>query len=141
MKRFVNIIFFISLSILVFCCSNPSSPERKALSLARTFVMENGSSAEKNIERMIKEGGNEVKPLGWDVYKKDDQVYLVRYRYELHSITKGIGERGYFFEVDPAKGIVTNVTDIYLKKMKPLSGPYKNDKEVVEDLMKNAEIQ
>jgi hypothetical protein len=139
MKRFVKIIFLVLPAVLAFCCSNASSPEQKSLNLARTFIMANGSSAEKNIEKMIEDGGNDVKSLGWDVDKKDDRIYLVRYKYELHSISKGIGERGYFFEVDPAKGTVMDVTDIYLKKMKPLSGPYKNDQEIEIDVLNNSE--
>jgi hypothetical protein len=139
MKRFVSIVFLVLLAVLFFCCLNATSPEQKSLNLARTFVMANGLSAEKNIEKMIEALGNDIKPLGWYLDKKDDGVYLVRYKYELHSINKGIGERGYFFEVDPAKGIVTDVTDKYLKKMKPLSGPYKNESEIVEDLMNNSE--
>jgi hypothetical protein len=141
MRRFVNFVFLVLPIVFVFCCSNATSPEQKSLNLVRTFVMANGLSAEKNIKKMIEDEGSDVKPLGWHIDKKDDGVYLVRYKYELHSIDKGIGERGYFFEVDPAKGIVTDVTDKYLKKMKPLSGPYKNKNEIVEDLMNNSEIE
>jgi hypothetical protein len=141
MRRTSGFIFLFLPALLIFCCSDNISPEKKALQLAKIFIMENGLPAGKNIERMIEAGGNDVTSHGWVVEKMDDQVYLVSFKYSLYSLEKGIGEQGYFFEVDPVKDTVKNVTEQHLKKMRPLSGPYKNDQEMTEGVMNNLESQ
>ncbi len=120
-------------------CSGDLSPEQKALVLAKKFVMKDGLSAEKNIDNMIKGGGNDIKPLGWDVEEIENQVFLVKYRYNLHSLEMGIGERGYFFRVDLRNAAVADVTDQYLKRMAPLSKPYRNEEEIVKSVVGDSE--
>jgi hypothetical protein len=101
-------------------------------------MIKEGLSAEENIDNLIKNGGSEIKPLGWEVEEIENQVFLVRYRYNMHSFEKGIGERGCFFQVDLKNSLVADVTEQHLKRMAPLSRPYKNEEEIVKSLVEGS---
>jgi hypothetical protein len=71
-----------------------------------------------------------VKPIGWRVEKIADNRYLVSYKYNLHSFKEGVGERGFFFEVDLADNSVIDKTIEYTEKMPPLTKAYSNEKNI-----------
>ncbi len=131
----MKILLMILLAGVSAGCGGDLTPEQKALDLAKKFVMSDGLSAEKNIDNLIRSGGNDIKPLGWDVEEIENQVFLVKYRYNLYSLEMGIGERGYFFRVDLKNTAVADVTDQYIKRMAPLSKPYRNEEEIVKTVV------
>lgn len=130
-------IFVFLLFIVCFMqgCSDNITPEQKALDLVI-----NSHSANKDVpvhrlvENFIREKGDDVKPVGWDVKRIKENRYLVSYKYALHSFIEGIGERGFFFEVDLADNAVTDKTIEYIEKMPPLTKAYSDEKEIFKDI-------
>jgi hypothetical protein len=132
-------IFYVILLTMVTLSSvcSQQRPETKALELAkRSHTLRGDKSAEFFIEEFLKKRGSEVKGLGWEVKEEGNQEYLVSFMYEIHSFEEGIGKRGYFFKVNPNDGSVRNVTHEYLRKMPPFEKPYKDEKGLVDDLLK-----
>jgi hypothetical protein len=130
-------IFILSFFIICFMqgCADNTSPEQKALDLAiNSHVVNKDLSVDRVIKDFIKEKGDDVKPLGWSVEKIADKRYLVSYKYSLHSFSEGIGERGFFFEVDLTDSSVTDKTIEYTKKLPPLTKAYSNEKEIFNDV-------
>jgi hypothetical protein len=136
---YVKILLLIFLLMFSASCRNDLTPKQKALDLAKKTVMEDGLSAENHIKKMIEDGGNDIKPQGWDIEKIEDQIFIVKYKYKIYSFEKGIGEQGYFFQVDLKKNEVVDVTDQYLQRMAPLSKPFKNEEEIDKSLFKNSD--
>lgn len=123
--------------LLAIGCSQ-KSPEEKAMNLViKSNVLRGDQNVGTVINDFIYERGDEVKPIGWEVTKNQNRIYLVKYRYEIHSYQEGIGERGFFFEVDLDTELVLNVTPLYVRKMEPLASPYKDEKKLVEGLIKD----
>ena len=117
------------------CCSH-EPPERRALTLVEeSETMESGTSVKHYIASWQEEKRNEVKPLGWSVERKGDQTFLVAYRYEIHSLTQGVGVRGFFFEVDLGSGVVRNVTEQRVRLMPPLQPIYQSESDMVKELL------
>ena len=133
--------FLIVLFALIFtCCSQVRSPEKKALALVlESHALGDDLSVHDVIDKMIREGGHNIRPLGWDVSMVEGGIYLVSYRYNIYSFQEGTGRRGYFFEVDLKDGSVRNVTEEFLKKMSPLSKPYKDEKEIIEEFREDSD--
>jgi hypothetical protein len=88
------------------------------------------------LDKWLKERGEEIKPIGWQVSKEHDEVYLVSYMYKVYSFREGTGERGFFFEVDVDSGSVRNVTKEVTRKMGSLSPSFRKEGEISEQLMK-----
>jgi hypothetical protein len=136
----VKTFMVILLSLILTCCSKGLSPEKKALGIVlKSHALGGDLSVDDEIDRMIKEGGENIKHLGWDVSRIEGGIYLVSYRYDIYSFQEGTGKRGYFFEVDLKDGSVRNVTEEYLKKMSPLSKPYKDEKEIIEKFREDSD--
>jgi len=136
----VKIIIIIIFSILLTCCSQGRSPEKKALALVlESHALGDDLSVYDVIDKMIREGGDNIRPLGWDVSRIEGGIYLVSYRYNIYSFQEGTGRRGYFFEVDLKDGSVRNATEEYLKNMSPLSKPYKDEKEIIEEFREDSD--
>jgi hypothetical protein len=127
-------IFILLLLFFLTGCSD-STPEQKALDLAiNSHVVNKDLSVDRVIKDFIKEKGDDVKPLGWRVEKMTDNRYLVSYKYELHSFNEGVGERGFFFEVNLPDSSVTDKTIEYTSKMAPLTKAYSNENEIFNDI-------
>jgi hypothetical protein len=136
LKGFLIVLF----SLFFVCCSKGLSPEKKALGLVlKSHALGGDLSVDDEIDKMIREGGDNIKHLGWDISSIEGGIYLVSYRYDIYSFQEGTGRRGYFFEVDLKDGSVRNVTEEYLKKMSPLSKPYKSEKEIIEKFREESE--
>ena len=106
------------------------------MDLARkSHALGQDSSVETKIEKIIADGQGDIKPIGWEVNKIGDNLYLVNYKYNIYSFEEGTGERGFFFRVDLKDGLVSDVTDQYLQQMKPLSKAYKDEKEILDDFI------
>ena len=128
---------FLFIIITSFSVCSQQQPEYKALQLAKqSHALSINQSVESFIDTFLKEGSNEIKGMGWDVRKEEDQQYLVTYIYKIHSFKYGIGERGYFFLVDLNNGSVRNLTAEYVQKMPPLQKPYTDERELADDLLK-----
>ena len=132
-------IFYPVLFIIVlhsFFCSQ-QRPEYKALQLAqKSHTLSDDKSVESFIENFLKERNNEVKGMGWEVRTEENQIYIVSYMYKIHSFKYGVGKRGYFFSVNLNDGSVRNVTPEYVQKMPPLQKPYKDEDELLDDVLK-----
>ena len=136
----VKAILVILFSLLLACCSKGLSPEKRALAMVlKSHALGGNLSVDDIIEKMIREGGDNIRPLGWDVDRIDGQIYLVSYRYNIYSFKDGTGVRGYFFKVDLGNSSVTNVTDEYMMKMNPLSKPYKDEKEIIDEFREDSD--
>jgi hypothetical protein len=136
----VKTLLIILFSLLLACCSKGLSPEKKALAIVlRSNALGGNLSVEDVIKEMISEGGDNIRPLGWDVSRIEGQIYLVSYRYNMYSFEDGTGVRGYFFKVDIGNGSVSDVTNEYMMKMNPLSKPYMDEKEILDDFRENAD--
>ncbi len=130
-------IFVFLLFIICFIqgCSDNTTPEQKALDIViNSHAANRDIPVRKLVENFIREKGDDVKPLGWRVEKLEGNRYLVSYKYTLHSFTEGIGERGFFFEVDIADKSVLDKTIEYIEKMPPLTKAYSNEKEIFKDI-------
>ena len=126
--------------IFIICflpgCSENKRPERRALEIVQdSYVIDKDIPVYRFVDEFIKQKGDDVKPVGWDVEKKSKNKYLVSYKYQVHSFDEGVGEKGFFFEVDLNDESVKNKTDEYLKKMKPLSDAYKSEREIYKEIM------
>jgi hypothetical protein len=128
--------------LLIFClcffysCSGNAPPEKRALELAKdSYALDGDKPAYRIIEEFTRRKGDDVKPIGWEVEKKADNKYLVSFKYKIYSFNEGVGERGFFFEVDLDNGSVTDKTEEILENMKPLSSAYKNEKEIFREMI------
>ncbi|MFC1534224.1 hypothetical protein ACFL7M_12755 [Thermodesulfobacteriota bacterium] len=140
-RRVLLGIVLIFIVLAIFCCSRKLTQEQKALRLVKdSYALGGNISVADNINKWLKTKGDMVKPFGWEAEKKDENIYLVHYRYKIYSFTEGIGERGYFFEVDLVTKVVRNVTSEYLKKYEPLSLPFKSEKEVMEETLEESDF-
>ena len=129
-------VILLTLVTLSSVCSQPR-PEAKALELAkRSHTLRGDKEVEFFIDEFLKKRHDEVKRLGWEVKKERNQEYLVSYIYEIHSFKEGIGKRGFFFLVNLSDGSVHNVTHEHVQKMPPFEKFYKDEKDLVDDLLK-----
>jgi hypothetical protein len=137
MKNTLQTLAVLLTAIVVFGCSREVPPEEKALRLAEeSQVLGGNQSVKLTLNNWLEERGEEIKPIGWGVSKKHDQVYMVSYKYKIYSFKKGTGERGFFFEVDLGSGSVRNVTKEVMQKMGSLSPSFRGEEEISEQLMK-----
>ena len=133
-KYFIFVVIFSNCFFIG--CSKDLPPEKRALEIVKdSFVLNEDKSVYRFIEEYLKQKGDNVKPGGWEVEKKSDYKYLVSYKYRLYSFKDGIGEKGFFFEVDLGTESVTDRTKEYLEKMKPLSRAYKSEKELFKEIV------
>lgn len=117
-------------------CQQRLRPEERAIRLVEDSLALGGElSVKHSIDKWLIEKGEEVRPMGWRVNKKDDQVYLVGYEYRIFSFQEGSGESGFFFEVNLATGAVQNVTQRVVREMGSLAPPLRNDKDIPEELL------
>ena len=117
MKEAFLIVILISVAYLFISCSKGLSPEAKAIELVReSRVLSEELPVALVIKDLLKERKDEIKPIGWNVRRKEDQVYLVSYTYKIYSFDEGSGEGGYFFEVNLSSESVINVTEKYKRK-------------------------
>jgi hypothetical protein len=128
----VNKAFFIF--VLVFTiplsvsCQQRLRPEEKAIRLVEeSNAFEGGLPVKLSIDAWLKIKGNEVRPMGWRVIQKEDQIYLVAYKYRIYSFREGSGESGFFFEVNLATEEVRNVTERMAREMGSLEPPLKDE--------------
>ena len=121
--------------MVIIGCSEKTM-ELKALELVKkSNVLGGNLSVEDNIKDFLGREKGKVRPLGWDVKKKSNQIFLVSYKYKTHSFEEGVGELGYFFEADLVNKVVRNVTNNYISGMKRLLSPaYHDEKELVEEI-------
>lgn len=117
-------------------CSENLPPERYAAEIVKdSYVLSKDKTVYRFIEEFIRQKGDDVKPGSWNAEKMTDNKYLVSYKYKLHSFNEGVGERGFFFEVDLSDELVIDRTKEYLEKMKPLSKIYNNEKEILREII------
>jgi hypothetical protein len=124
---------------MIVGCSRELSPEEKALKLVEASQALGGDQSVKlTLNSWLKERGEEVRPIGWHVSKEHGEIYLVSYKYKIYSFKEGMGERGFFFEVDVDSGSVRNVTKEVTGtgEMGSLSPSFKKEGEISEQLMK-----
>ena len=122
--------------VMVTGCSREMPPEEKAIRLVEESQALGGNlSVKTSIDNWLEERGDKVRPIGWAAHKKEDQVYLVSYTYNVYSFREGTGERGFFFEANLATGAVRNVTKDFVREMGSLSPSFKEEEEVREKLM------
>ena len=131
---------FIIIAIFSNCffigCSEKLPPEREALKIVKySYVLNKDEPVYRYIDNFIKQKGDNAKPGKWKVEKITDNKYLVSYKYNLYSFNEGIGEKGFFFEVDLDTETVMDKTKEYLEKMKPLSSAYKSEKELFKEII------
>ena len=120
-----------------FGCSGNLPDEKKAMEVAQnSYAVTADKPVYRFIEDFLVQKGDEVKPGRWDVEKFADNKYLVSYKYQLYSFNEGVGEKGFFFEVDLDTESVIDRTNEYLKRMKPLSNAYTNEKEIFKEIIK-----
>ncbi|MBN2125018.1 MAG: hypothetical protein JW821_12040 [Deltaproteobacteria bacterium] len=118
-------------------CSKKSTPEAEAIELAmESFAMSGEKPVKYVIEDLLRGRGDEIKPQGWQAKRKDARTFLVSYTYRVFSFERGTGEKGFFFIVDLNSGSVRNVTGKYQKELEPLSQPFRDEKEIAEELVK-----
>jgi len=138
-KAFLTSIMSTLAFIMMTGCSREIPPEEKAIRLVEeSQALVSGLSVKMTIDNWLEERGDKVKPIGWAVHKKKDQVYLVSYTYNVYSFGEGTGERGFFFEANLATGVVLNVTKDFVQEMGFLSPSFKEE-EVREKLMQKFE--
>lgn len=138
-KTFLTVVLIITASLHINC-SQKLRPEEEAIRLVKESQALGGElSVRVTIDRWLKEKGEEVRPIGWRVSKRNDQVYLVSYRYKIYSFGEGTGERGFFFEVNPATEVVRNVTEEVAREMGSLAPPFREEEEIPEQLMQKLE--
>jgi hypothetical protein len=132
------LIFVLVISVLMIeSCSKELSPEEKALKLVeKSKALGSNHSVKRALDKWLKARGEEIKPIGWQVSKEHDEVYLVSYMYKVYSFREGTGERGFFFEVDIDSGSVRDVTKEVTRKMGSLSPSFRKEGEISEQLMK-----
>ena len=134
-KAFFMFILIITTSLHIGC-QQRLRPEERAIRLVEDSQALGGElSVKLTIDKWLKEKGEEVRPMGWRITKKDDQVYLVGYKYRVFSFEEGSGERGFFFEVNLANEVVHDVTETVIREMGSLAPPLRNDKDIPEELL------
>ena len=134
-KIFLTLVLIITASIHI-SCPQKLRPEEKAIRLVEESRALGGElSVGLTIDKWLKERGEEVRPIGWSVSKKNDQVYSVSYKYRVYSLREGAGERGFFFEVNLPTKAVRNLTEEVTRKMDSLAPPFNNEEEISEQLM------
>jgi hypothetical protein len=136
----VNKAFFmfllISTAFFSISCQQRLRPEEKAIRLVEeSNAFEGGLPVKLSIDTWMKIRGNEVRPMGWRVTKKEDPIYLVAYEYRIYSFREGSGESGFFFEVNLATGAVQNVTQREARERGSLAPPLRNDKDIPSELL------
>ena len=133
-KAILLTIVLVIITTIVGCSQEP--PETKAVRLAKeSNVLKEDKSVELVIKDLMQERKSDFKPIGWKTEKKSEKIFLVSYRYKIHSFKEGVGERGFFFEIDLSNNSVRDVTKEYVSKMKPLSPVYMQEKQLVDDFM------
>ena len=126
------LIFTASFSI---SCQQRLRPEEEAIRLVEeSNAFEGGLPVRLSIDTWMKIKGNEVRPMGWVVTKKEDQIYFVAYKYRIYSFREGSGESGFFFEVNLATEAVQNVTQRAAREMNPLAPPLKDEDGISDQL-------
>ena len=139
MNNLLFSVVLIIVSLAVIGCSQ-KSPEYKAIEMTKKSYALGGSlTVERTIQDWLKEKKDEVKPIGWEASRKNEQIYLVSYTFEIYSFTEGVGERGYFFEANIAAEVVHNITSEYERDRKHLSPAFKDEKELFEELLRKDE--
>lgn len=135
-----TIIILIISNCFLISCSEELPPEKKALKIAKySYVLNEEKPVYRFIDDFIRQKGDNAKPGVWKVEKITDNKYLVSYKYKLYSFNEGIGEKGFFFEVDLETGSVIDRTKEYLEKMTPLSNAYKSEKELFKEIINEDE--
>ena len=123
--RTFNILIIFSICFLLGCSEN-RRPEKRALELVvDSYALDEDKPVYRFIKEFLNQKGDDVKPIGWYVEKTSDSEFLVSYKYRIYSFKEGIGEKGFFFEVNLNNESVIDRTNEYLEKMKPLSKTYK----------------
>ena len=116
-------------------CQQRIRPEEKAIRLVEeSNAFEGGLPVRLSIDAWLKMKGNEVRPVGWRATKKEDQIYLVAYKYRIYSFREGSGESGFFFEVNLATEMVQNVTQRVTREMGSLAPPLKDEDGISDQL-------
>jgi hypothetical protein len=135
--RFAWLAFFIS---AVVGCSEHRSPEDRAIALVKeSQALKAGVSVNDMIETLLNERENEIRPIGWEAKRVDNQRYLISYTYRIFSFERGVGHGGYFFDVDLNTGSVRNVTSKYEGDFKSLAPAFKDEKEIAEEFLEKLE--
>ena len=133
-RAILSTIVLVILATIVGCSQEP--PETRAVRLAReSHVLKDDKPVELFINDLMQERKSDYKPIGWKTEKKSEKIFLVSYRYKIHSFREGVGERGFFFEIDLSNNSVRDVTKEYVSKMKPLSPVYQQEKQLVDEFM------
>jgi hypothetical protein len=137
MKKVPFMAILIITASLHIGCQQRLRPEEKAIRLVEDSQALGGElSVELAIDRWLKEKGENIRPLGWIVTKKKNQIYLVAYKYRIYSFKEGSGESGFFFEVNLATEEVQNVTQRATREMGPLAPPLKDEDAISDQLFK-----
>ena len=140
MNKLALVFVLIILASTPICCRQRLRPEETAIRLVKeSNTFEGGLPVGLTIDAWLKIKGEEVRPIGWSVSKKNDQVYLVGYKYKIFSFREGSGERGFFFEVNLATEVVQNVTERVTREMGSLASPLTNDEDIPAQLLQNWE--
>jgi len=138
MKKILGVLILNLLMVVLVGCSKETPPGTRAIELVKkSHALQGELSVDEKIRAWLEKKKSEVRPIGWEAKNLSGQVYLISYRFEIHSFDEGSGERGYYFEVDLNTGNVRNVTKDYQKELKPLSPPYKDEKEIAENILED----
>ena len=79
-------------ALIAMSCSQKFSAEEEAIKLVQeSRALAGDLSVKLTIEKWLQERGEEVKPMGWDASKKDDQLYQVSYKYKIYSFKRNLG--------------------------------------------------
>jgi len=127
-------------AILDVGCSQDLSPEHEALELVQnSYALGGDLPVVLHIKKRMEDQKDDVREIGWEVTRKDKDTYLISYIFRIYSFSRGVGERGYFFEVDLRSEEVRDVTNEKILMMKPLSANYKDDKDIFDESVKKIE--
>ena len=136
MPPYLKLNLTLILLITIFSCKQSLPPERKAIDVVKASHALGGKfPVELTIENWLKDKRDEITFSGWNVNRKDDQTYLVSFAFKIYSWDKGSGEGGYFFLVNLDNKSIQNVTEKIKQETKPLSAPYKDEKEMSEKII------
>lgn len=133
-KAFFIFILIFTASFSISCQQRLRSEERAIRLVEDSQALGGDLSVKQTIDKWLKEKGKEVRPMGWVVTKKEDQIYLVGYKYRIYSFREGSGESGFFFEVNLATDAVQNVTQRAAREMGPLAPPLKDEDGISDQL-------
>jgi hypothetical protein len=135
MNKVFCIFVLIFIASFYISCQKRLRPEEKAIRLVEeSNTFEGDLPVRLSIDTWIKLKGNEVRPIGWEVTRKEDQICLVAYKYKIYSFREGSGERGFFFEVNLATEAVRNVTQIMAREIGSLDPPLKDEDGISDQL-------